>query len=816
MKQPIDKENCSKGSKQIKKEKLQLKQKAGNFNQTRSQFLMAHTQRNLKTDHINFKVYHMLTRPWTFISAYSNIALNKGALTPGINPEETTTELFSVEKAIAIAGEFKNKTYKHKPLRGAWISKPGKKTRQPIDTATQKDRIVQEAVRGILEAIYEPEFKEFEKLNNYTCTNYGFRPQKSCFEAVNNYKSTSRGCKTIIKGDIIKAYNNVNHNKLIQILSHRIRDKKFLNVIRNLLEAGIMENHGRITHNLNGIPQGGIVSPLLFNIYMFEFDKYIYTKYIKYPSPRGPSIEQIRFREADSCSAGTESVSTEQLETISRSSPTFWARSAAQNPSIRSFATPGGLRVGTRKAFTLRVAKLREEKPIRRDNRKIKVNLSYNKINYQSQKIKQHLQKLKEGQINISSSSSIEVKPASEKQQQVPLFVPSGRQLIRTNKSVGQEQYKKIKYLYKSLKRNSFGFGREAPPKTPCFSFGKTATSSSTENAISPVGRKAHRRPRAAPVLVATGHSSLREESSSAPKGVAAQPSCSFGTRVGTRGTGECSVFPKETLEPIGNNWQQEQCSSVSEGNTWNQLAYENYSTYIRYADDWVFSTRKNKHECKQIKAEMAQYLKNELFMELDITKTVVTILNEGISFLGWSIYKQSYDKKTTSGYVTIEPDTNKILNKLTTLRYCQKDGFPIAHAYFVDLPEYYIVQKFNEILRGLANYYSNCDRPYKLNRAHYILTYSCLKTIARRKKISLRQVIKNYGKSAKFTTILKYSNFKTGAPETKTKTIQLLSYEKFIKMTKPKTKKLAFKKPVVSKKQQRNQDDPFKILKRS
>mgnify|MGYP001218549228 FL=1 len=163
MKQPIDKENCSKGSKQMKKEKLQLKQKAENFNQTRSQFLMAHTQRNLKTDHINSKVYHMLTRPWTFITAYSNIALNKGALTAGINPEETTTELFSVEKAIAIAEEFKNKTYKHKPLRGTWISKPGKKTRGPIDTATQKDRIVQEAVRGILEAIYEPEFKEFEK-----------------------------------------------------------------------------------------------------------------------------------------------------------------------------------------------------------------------------------------------------------------------------------------------------------------------------------------------------------------------------------------------------------------------------------------------------------------------------------------------------------------------------------------------------------------------------------------------------------------------------------------------------------------------------
>ena len=586
MKQPIDKENeqfkrtSTRGVfDETKKEKLQLKQKEGKLhipNQTRSQFLMAHTQRNLNTDHINFKVYHILTKPWTFINAYSNISPKKSSLTLEKNSEEITTGLFSVESAIAIAQEFKNKTYKHKPLRQTWISKPGKKKRQPIDTAIQKDCIVQEAVRGILEAIYEPEFKEFEKLNNYTCTNYGFRPQKSCFDAVNNYKSTSRECKTIIEGDIIEAYNNVNHNKLIKILSHRIRDKKFLKVIRNLLEAGIIENDGRITNNLNGTPQGGILSPLLFNIYMFEFDKHIYNRYIKHT--------------------------------------------------------------------------------------------------------------------RVEDTRNIEVK---------------------------QEQYKKIKYLYKSLKTNSFELA-----KIPRDSNAKTLS----------------------------------------------------------------------TKDP-----------------------YENCSTYIRYADDWIFATRKNKRECKQIKAEITQYLKDELFMELDPTKTLITVVNEGISFLGWSIYKQSYNKRTTSGpsKIAIEPDINRILNKLTTLRYCRKDGFPIAQVYLLDLPEYYIVQKFNEILRGLANYYSNCDRPSKLNRTHYILTYSCLKTIARRKKISLRQVIKNYGKSAKFTTILKYCNLKTGTSETKTKTIQLMSYEKFIEIIKSK-KRSVFNTHVVSWKQQRKQDDPFKVLKGS
>jgi hypothetical protein len=161
--------------------------------------------------------------------------------------------------------------------------KPGKKKKRPIDTPTQENRIAQEAIRGILEAIYEPEFSAFEKQSQspkgyYYCTNYGFRPNKSTWLAANTLKLLGRGTTHAIEGDIVGAYNNVNHEVLLAILGRRIKDKAFLSTMEQLLKSGIMYKDKFINSTV-GTPQGGIVSPLLFNIYMFELDKFIYENY---------------------------------------------------------------------------------------------------------------------------------------------------------------------------------------------------------------------------------------------------------------------------------------------------------------------------------------------------------------------------------------------------------------------------------------------------------------------------------------------------------------------------------------------------------
>ena len=118
--------------------------------------------RNLNTSHINYKIHHLLCKPEIYINSYGNISKNKGSTTLGIRGDEGYLLSFGKEKAQAIAKSFSTNTYKWAPTRRTWIPKPGKNKLRPIDTPTQKDRIVQEAIRSILECIFEPEFVEFE------------------------------------------------------------------------------------------------------------------------------------------------------------------------------------------------------------------------------------------------------------------------------------------------------------------------------------------------------------------------------------------------------------------------------------------------------------------------------------------------------------------------------------------------------------------------------------------------------------------------------------------------------------------------------
>jgi group II intron reverse transcriptase/maturase len=124
---------------------------------------------------------------------------------------------------------------------------------------------VQEVIRELLEAIYEPIFCEHS---------HGFRPNKSCHTALYQIKSNCRGTNWVVEGDITRYFETVNHEILLELLARKISDGRFLELIRRFLEAGYFEFR-QVYNSLSGTPQGNVLSPILANVYLHEFDKYM-------------------------------------------------------------------------------------------------------------------------------------------------------------------------------------------------------------------------------------------------------------------------------------------------------------------------------------------------------------------------------------------------------------------------------------------------------------------------------------------------------------------------------------------------------------
>nr|YP_010337616.1 putative reverse transcriptase/maturase [Dixoniella grisea]UNJ17201.1 putative reverse transcriptase/maturase [Dixoniella grisea] len=273
--------NFSSISRSRKEEKMTL-QLLDTVRTNYSKKLKRFEERNSNISHINYKVNHLLHDTYIFINAYAKISKNKATLRKDIFPKHDQQVIEFFGHAIKITEKFKKNSYIFKPTKNTLILKPGQTNKmRTIDPSVQEDRIVQEAIRSILECIYEPEFIDFENKTNFKVTNFGFRQKKSCFNAVQHFKNNSPSCNYIIEGDIVAKYNSINHHILLKILEKRIKDKKFLNVLQQLLKSGIMEKSHYI-HPLAEFSQEASLSHLLFNIYMFEFDKFMYKIISKY------------------------------------------------------------------------------------------------------------------------------------------------------------------------------------------------------------------------------------------------------------------------------------------------------------------------------------------------------------------------------------------------------------------------------------------------------------------------------------------------------------------------------------------------------
>lgn len=556
--------------------------------------LRNHTNRNKNIGHINHKIMHLLYDPFTFVNAYTKISKNQGAMTEGVD-DEGTMRLFGLVTANRIAKSIKNNKYQFKPVRRNWIPKPGKKKKRPIDVPTQSDRIVQEALRGILEAIYEPEFKTWGITTKNLNNNYGFRPGKSTWSAMDKIKKYSQRCTIAIEGDILSAYNNVDHKILLSILKKRIKDKKFLNLIKQLLKCGVMDQH-RYEDSITGTPQGGIVSPLLFNIYMFGLDQYVYHEIIS------PIIEEGKNKCGDDAT-----------------------------------------------------------KPYRR-------------IRYQTE---------------VALSKFKEIK---NKHKQNP------NKYTKEDVKLAEKKFKKLR----SIKLNT-----------------------------------------------------------------------TYG----------------------------------------NAARLERKAVYVRYADDWVLAVTCNKTEAEIYKRKIAEYLLTERKMQLDDEKTKITRVRNGYHFLGFEVRmlvtnprrrfvlqttakgKVRTLKRTTQRQITIEPHSDRILNRLKMNQFCNSKYEPRARPGWLIHEEYDIVDKYNQIFRGLYNYYLPCERLTRLNRISYILQYSCARTLARRRKISMIKIFRKYGKNLEIKKEIKNTK-----KENKTKVVRFNTLTNLRQMeTKPSTNILY--------------DDPFRIM---
>jgi group II intron reverse transcriptase/maturase len=197
---------------------------------------------------------------WTM--AYANIYANTGAITRGI--DNVTMDGFSPERISNLIALLKEKLYDHKPVRRVYIPKQNGKKR-PLGVPSGDDKLVQEVTRIVLEHIYEPVFSD---------DSHGFRPNRSCHTALQQVQRTWHGVKWVVNVDIKSFYDNINHNKLVELLEKKIDDKRFIKLISLMLKAGYVEDW-IFYKTYSGTPQGGIISPLLANAYLHELDTFM-------------------------------------------------------------------------------------------------------------------------------------------------------------------------------------------------------------------------------------------------------------------------------------------------------------------------------------------------------------------------------------------------------------------------------------------------------------------------------------------------------------------------------------------------------------
>jgi len=207
-------------------------------------------------------VYRQRYNPDLYLRSYAKLSPNDGAMTPGMTEE--TVDGWSMEKVAAIIVAIRDERWQWTPVKRVLIDKP-KGGKRPLGLPVWSDKVVQDIIRSILEAYYEPQFSKHS---------HGFRPKRGCHTALKEIDEVWQGTKWFIEGDIKGCFDNIDHTLLMNILRENIHDNRFLRLIEGALKAGYCEEW-KYHPSLSGSPQGGIGSPILSNIYIDRLDRFV-------------------------------------------------------------------------------------------------------------------------------------------------------------------------------------------------------------------------------------------------------------------------------------------------------------------------------------------------------------------------------------------------------------------------------------------------------------------------------------------------------------------------------------------------------------
>lgn len=209
-------------------------------------------------------LYRQLYNPELYLRAYARLYSHPGAMTEGATVE--TVDAMSMQKIWQLIDLIRHERFHWAPARRTSIPKKNGKTRA-LGLPTWTDKLLQEVLRSLLEAYYDPQFSEFS---------HGFRPGCGCHTALSYIQHAWTGTKWFIEGDIKACFDHIDHSVLLTILAQNIHDNRFLRLLKHLLQAGYLEEW-RFHNTYSGTPQGGVISPLLANIYLDQLDRYIQT-----------------------------------------------------------------------------------------------------------------------------------------------------------------------------------------------------------------------------------------------------------------------------------------------------------------------------------------------------------------------------------------------------------------------------------------------------------------------------------------------------------------------------------------------------------